>query len=137
MKGKNTLVDFEKTSYTKTTDDEIVARCFCRLQLEKLELNTEEIYKLITKRFKFIDKDGKFEVFGKARCLKEDKFDETLGQHIAETRAQEKAYSIAFRALMDIRRYIHETLITDLNIAIENCNENEIHSYSHAKELIG
>lgn len=137
MKGKNTLVDFEKTSYTNVTEDEIVARCFCRLQLEKLGLNMGHIYKLISKRFKFIGKDGRFEVFGRAKCLKEDKFDETLGQHIAETRAQEKAYSIAFRALMDIRQYIYDTLITDLNIAIENCNENEIHSYSHTKDLIG
>ncbi|MCH5167945.1 MAG: hypothetical protein J1F35_08715 [Erysipelotrichales bacterium] len=136
MKRKNTLVDFEKTIYNNITENEIVAKCSCRLQLEKLNLNNEDIHKIIKKRFKFISKNGRFEVFGKSKCLKEDKFNETLGQHIAETRAQFKAYSIAERVFETIKKNYFLKTVKILNKAQRNCTINMVNNIEHKNDLI-
>ena len=53
----------------------------------------------------------RFTVKGVAKCAPEDKYDEVLGKHIAEAKAKQKAYSIAYR----IFNYISNAIDDDMN----------------------
>lgn len=86
------------------------------------------------KRFPFISYGGEFIVKAKARCNKEDEFDEVVGKRIAESRAKVKAFSIA--------RRMWECITMNLMRAAKQCNHTkcaceiaETKEREHVKEL--
>jgi translation elongation factor EF-4 len=87
------------------------------------------------KRFPFIEYNGEFIVKAKARCNKEDVFDEVIGKRIAESRAKVKAYNIASRMWECITKAMNE-LALQCNTTMVACAKAEIIEREHVKELI-
>lgn len=134
MKHKNTLVDFIHTFY-KENSKVTEAECVCRLQFEKIGLNNNKVYNIIKDRFPFINQNCKFVVTGKSILKDGESYNETLGKHLAETRAQFKAYYIAERVFEMIKNDMVET-IRMINMAKGNCVKNMVNNIEHKNDLI-
>lgn len=134
MKRKNTLVDFVHTFY-RCSGVTTEAECVCRLQVEKVGLDSNNVYELIKNRFPFINKNCKFVVTGKSVVNDGESYDETLGKYIAETRAQVKAYSIAER-VFDMLKHEVFMIVDNIGNAQANCSKNMVHGLEHVVELI-
>ena len=97
---------FLDKSFVKQVSSTTVCRITCRIPLSKLPFVDEKEKSNLAKRFKAkVTPDGniEFTCYGVARCCVDDteKYDYTLGCHIAESKAKQKAYSKAERMLAD------------------------------------
>lgn len=127
-----TRVDFIRTEVSLgNKDGEVVVKCTAKLQLEKFDIIFDK--HVWENRFPFVSKNGVFTVIGRAVCGNES-FNFDKGMHIAETRAQKKAYSIAER--------VYETIIEDLENTTAwfkfckmNSNKCMKNAETHIKEL--
>lgn len=134
MKIKNTLVDFVHTFFRQTgTTTE--AECVCRLQFEKIGIDPYGAWTIYGERFPFINKNGKFVVTGKSVLKEGDVYSPVIGEYLAETRAQIKAYFIAERVFEMVKNDILET-VGLLNRAQNNCTKNAVRGDEHVLDLI-
>ena len=136
MKNNATLVN-TKTENVNVVDNTTTVRCTSTINAEKLPLNLDEIHNAIDRYFPNVNFDGKtisFNTVGVAKCLPEDTFDEKTGFYIAESRAQEKAYSIASR-LYYCFNIILANKVNMMNVLTQNAYNCEMHCFYHQKEL--
>ena len=77
-----------------------------------------------------------FEVVGKSKCAPEDKFDETIGYRIADSRAQAEAMRKLGNIYVDIANNLFEPLISDIADKIDNCFFASDCCSEHADNLI-
>ena len=137
MKNNATLVN-TKTENVNVIDNTTTVRCISTINIEKLSLNIiDEIHDAINKYFPNVNFDGKtisFNTVGVAKCSPEDTFDEKTGFYIAESRAQEKAYSIASR-LYYCFKIILANKINMMHLLSQNAYNCEMHCFYHQNEL--
>lgn len=106
---RKTRVDFIHNEVSLgERDGEVIVKLRAKIQLEKFDLT--EFGWIWQKRFPFVSKNGVFTVVGRAVCGNEP-FNFEKGKNIAETRAQKKAYNIAYR--------IYEMVINELENQIK------------------
>lgn len=86
------------------------------------------------KRLPLVDFYGKFTVKAKARCNKDDKFDEVIGKRIAESRAKAKAYMVAFKFWDICAKEIEKDAYFCNNLK-KNCALANIKEVEHIEEL--
>lgn len=129
------LVHISKIEYHVDKENKVV---LCTLhvntQLSKHPAWISISQDFFAKRFPFISYNGEFIVKAKARCNKEDEFDEVVGKRIAESRAKVKAFSIAARMWECITRAM-DTLALQCNTTMVACAKAEIIEREHVKEL--
>ena len=75
-------------------------------------------------------------VSGKSRCMPNDKFDETLGFRIADTRAQSKAMKIFAKFYDGLIDLIYDNFICDVQNKYNNCCNSYWASKEHEIRLI-
>lgn len=97
----------------------------------------EVLYDIVEKYFPMVDPyDFSFTVKGLSKCDPADVYDMTTGKHIAESRAQAKAYFIAARIL----NRVTEFMIDSMNViyfVINNCVDSMNACDEHADYLGG
>ena len=128
-------VHVSKTEYHVDKENKVV---LCTLhvdtQLHKHPAWLSISREFFAKRFPFISYDGEFIVKAKARCNKEDEFDEVIGKRIAESRAKVKAFSIARRMWASITKAMKRFTLQCSN-TMHACGEAETKEREHVKEL--
>ena len=94
-----TNVEFLNTSFYDMIDVENQTGCeiIARIMIENLPIAKAEFVNEICKRFPDVSPSGTFTCFAVATCSANDEFNETVGQHIAETKAQQKVYKRAIK----------------------------------------
>ena len=91
-------VHISKTEYHVDRENKVVlCTLYVDTQLSKHPAWVSISQDFFAKRFPFISYGGEFIVKAKARCNKEDEFDEVIGKRIAESRAKTKAYRTAYK----------------------------------------
>lgn len=136
MKNNATLVN-TKIETVDVVDNVTTVRCLSTINAEKLPVNTDEIHRVIKDYFPNVNFTGKtilFNTEGVAKCLPEDTFDEKTGLHIAESRAQQKAYSIASRLYYCFNLLLAEKVNT-LALLTQNAYNCEMHCAYHQLDL--
>ena len=122
-------------------DSATICRISCRIPLAKLSLITDEEKYNLAKKFKAkVTPDGniEFTCHGVARCCVDDseKYDYTLGCHIAESKAKQKAYSKAERILYYYQEKAYR-LHNTLKCSVERLRTLSTYELAHIEELIG
>lgn len=90
----------------------------CRLTV-KLKLIESPAYPYLNdeawrKKFPNIHPSGVFTVTSKARCSKADKYDSVFGERLAKSRAEAKAFKVAYRFWGFNYRYLDNKCFTEL-----------------------
>ena len=87
-------------------------------------------------KFKFENNKLVLTVSGKSRCMSNDKFDETLGFRIADTRAQAKAMKIFARFYEGLSNLIYDNFVCDVQNKYDNCCDAYWGCKEHETRLI-
>lgn len=87
-------------------------------------------------KFPKINDDDYFMVKGRARCHIEDTWDESLGKHLAESRAKFRAYLLASKVFNTCKQKV-ERLTKDLDITLQVLLEMGMKECIHINELKG
>lgn len=128
-------VHISKTEYHVDRENKVVlCTLYVDTQLSKHPAWISISREFFAKRFPFISYGGEFIVKAKARCNKEDEFDEVIGKRIAESRAKVKAFSIAARMWECITRAMNAFAL-QCNTTMVACAKAEIIEREHVKEL--
>ena len=92
-----TNIDFLSTKFNENTGVDKQTKCeiVARVMIEKLPISQSEFENVICKRHPEISPSGTFTCVAKTTCKPTDKYDKTVGQRIAETKAQQKVYAKA------------------------------------------
>lgn len=118
-----------------------ICRISCRIHLAKLSLVTDKEKYNLAKKFKAkVTPDGniEFTCHGIARCCVDDaeKYDYTLGCHIAESKAKQKAYSKAERILANCVAKVSDIWIA-LYKSADKLHELSTYELTHIEKLSG
>ena len=87
-------------------------------------------------KFKFENNKLVLTVSGKSRCMPNDKFDETLGFRIADTRAQAKAMKIFAKFYEGLYNLIYDNFVCDVQSKYDNCCDAYWGCKQHETRLI-
>lgn len=87
-------------------------------------------------KFKFENNKLVLTVSGKSRCMPNDKFDETLGFRIADTRAQAKAMKIFAKFYEGLYNLIYDNFVCDVQSKYDNCCDAYWSCKEHETRLI-
>ena len=87
-------------------------------------------------KFKFENNKLVLTVSGKSRCMPNDKFDETLGFRIADTRAQAKAMKIFARFYEGLSNLIYDNFVCYVQSKYDNCCDAYWGCKEHETRLI-
>lgn len=103
-----TNIEFLNTSFYRMIDVEKQIGCevIARIMIENLPITKAEFVNEICKRFPDVSPTGTFKCFAVATCSPNDTFDVTVGEHIAETKAQQKVYKRAIKLYSAIHNLI-------------------------------
>lgn len=94
----------------------------------------DEIYPI--GKFRFKNNKLVLTVSGTSKCMPYDKFDETIGFRIADTRAQAKAMNIFTKFYDGLANVIYEKLILDIEDKFFNCRDAYLACLEHESKLI-
>lgn len=127
-----------KTQNFYQSKNATVAEVACRLQVEKINFVPDQVlYDIVEKYFPAVDPyDYSFTVKGVSKCDPADNYNVTIGKHIAESRAQAKAYCIAARILDRVADFIVDSLNVT-NYVLSNCVDSMEACDKHADKLGG
>lgn len=120
-------------------DSATICRVSCRIPLAELSLVTDKEKYSLAKKFKAkVTPDGNIEFIchGVARCCVDDaeKYDYTLGCHIAESKAKQKAYSKAER-IMEYYQAKADKLNNTLMICVRRLHALSTYELIHIAEI--
>lgn len=87
-------------------------------------------------KFKFENNKLVLTVSGKSSCMPNDKFDETLGFRIADTRAQAKAMKIFAKFYEGLYDLIYDNFVCDVQSKYDNCRDAYWACKEHELRLI-
>ena len=140
MKINATLVNTTIENVTENSN-EVNVRCISKINLTKIPGMDEEALDSILKAFPKVNyNDFLSELIyyteANAKCSPEDTYDKVLGQRIAESRAQSKAYNIARRIYNIIMDNIADKFYRVRQL-LENSYNCEVHCFLHQAELGG
>ena len=140
MKNTATLVNTRIENVTES-GNEVTVRCISTINTLKIPGMDETSLKEVLEAFPNVDYDefmGEFVFHSEAtaKCSPEDTYDKVLGQRIAESRAQSKAYSIASRIYCIIMDNISDKFYQVRQLLV-NSYDCGIHCLDHQAELGG
>ena len=140
MKNNATLVNTTIENITEN-GNEVTVRCISKINLTKIPGIDNEVLNSILKAFPKVNYNDFLKEFiyyteANAKCSPEDNYDKVLGQRIAESRAQEKAYNIARRIYTIIMDSITDKFYMVRHL-LENSYGCEVHCFLHQAELGG
>ena len=128
-------VHISKTEYHVDKENKVVlCTLYVDTQLHKHPVWVSISRDFFAKRFPFISYGGEFIVKAKARCNKEDEFDEVVGKRIAESRAKAKAYRTAYKFWSICAKNIGN-MVRFCNSTSSACAAAMIKEGEHIKEL--
>jgi hypothetical protein len=127
-----TNVEFLNTSFYDMIDVENQIGCeiIARIMIENLPITKAEFVNEICKRFPDVSPTGTFKCFAVATCSPNDTFDVTVGEHIAETKAQQKVYKRALKLYSAIHNLI-ELKQQKLGEFLNGCYHSKHNSKTH------
>lgn len=131
-----TNIDFLSTKFNENTgvDKQIKCEIVARVMIEKLPISRAEFVNVICKRQPEISPSGTFTCVAKTTCKPTDKYDKTVGQRIAETKAQQKVYAKASMIYNTIARYLQQKA-SDMDILVVNCYFSQRQAIKHVEML--
>lgn len=131
-----TNIDFLSTKFNENTgvDKQIKCEIVARVMIEKLPISQSEFENIICKRYPGVSKTGTFTCVAKTTCKPTDKYNETVGRRIAETKAQRKVYAKANKIYYTIISYLRHKIV-DMDILFSNCCFSQRHAMLHAETL--
>ena len=140
MKNNATLVN-TRIENVVANNNEVTVRCISTINTSKIPGMDEISLKEVLDAFPNVDYDELMREFifyteANAKCSPEDNYDKVLGQRIAESRAQTKAYNIAVRIYCIIYDVLEDKL-QDVSWLIHNSYNCEKHCFLHQAELGG
>lgn len=129
---RKTAVKFTKTEiFFGKIDGEVVATSTVQIDFNKIGL--KDAWKIYSKRFPYISKNGKFKVTAHAICG-DELFSFEKGSKIAETRVQAKAYNVAGRVIEMVCNEI-ANMHAMAKFYADGCKSCEETSKTHVIEL--
>lgn len=87
-------------------------------------------------KFKFENNKLVLTVSGKSSCMPNDKFDETFGFRIADTKAQAKAMKIFAKFYEGLYNLIYDNFVCDVQSKYDNCRDAYWACKEHELRLI-
>ena len=109
---------------------------FCQL-IPPSPLTSTTISK-IQKRFRYFDPDDspyfKFCVKASATCMKGDRYDASLGKHIANSKARAKMFNVAYRIWRIVKDSLYDEA-AQYNYIKNNCWDANLSEFLHADIL--
>jgi hypothetical protein len=131
-----TNIDFLSTKFNENTgvDKQIKCEIVARVMIEKLPISQAEFVNVICKRHPEISPSGSFTCVVKTTCKPTDKYDKTVGQRIAETKAQQKVYAKATMIYHAIAGYLQQKAI-DMDILCGSCCTAQRQAMKHVEML--
>lgn len=131
-----TNIEFLSTKFNENTgvDKQIKCEIVARVMIEKLPISKSEFVNVICKRHPEISPSGTFTCIATTTCKPTDKYNETVGRRIAETKAQQKVYAKANKIYYNIISYLHQKTI-DMDILFTNCRFLQRRATLHVEVL--
>lgn len=131
-----TNIEFLSTKFNENTgvDKQIKCEIVARVMIEKLPISKSEFVNVICKRHPEISPSGTFTCVATTTCKPTDKYNETVGRRIAETKVQQKVYAKANKIYYNIISYLHQKTI-DMDILFTNCRFLQRRATLHVEVL--
>lgn len=124
----------DRNNYTWVENENAtVCRIKCEIKIDNVcDKYQDKLQKLFPHiSFNYFNNIIRFTSTGVAKLSPDDKYNKTLGRHIAEARAKQKAYSVANRV---IRTY-YDILNEDMDVLYDFIGEST-YQYAHEEEHI-
>lgn len=131
-----TNIDFLSTKFNENTGVDKQTKCeiVARVMIEKLPISQSEFENVICKRHPEISSSGTFTCVAKTTCKPTDKYNKTVGQRIAETKAQRKVYAKASMIYYTIVSYLQQKTV-DMDILFGSCCAAQRQAMKHVEML--